>query len=121
MTRPPPSDRPRYSRSQLVKSYFLSVAGFTEPEAVTQPASAPQRDTSPLGLLASFFQRSTRAILLPDLPAVAPHACDRMCLGCLCVQHSVARCDLARSMHRSGVLRLPRAVHSDGCGELIVD
>ena len=37
----------------------MAVAGFTAPEALTQPAAAPPRDTSPFGMLKDLFVRSS--------------------------------------------------------------
>ena len=48
----------RYSRAQLVKSYFAAVTGFTSPEALTQPAAAPPVDNSIFGKIAALFARS---------------------------------------------------------------
>jgi SAM-dependent methyltransferase len=46
-----------YSRAQLVKSYFGCVAGFTQPEVLTEVSTRP--DDSVLGKLKRLFARSS--------------------------------------------------------------
>ncbi len=55
-------DNSGYGRVQLVKSYFTSVEGFTEPDVVTEVAPASPQPTTPwakaLKMVEMFMQRS---------------------------------------------------------------
>eukprot|EP00898_Chlorokybus_atmophyticus_P005716 jgi/Chlat1/6145/Chrsp41S05697 len=48
-----------YSRVQLVKSYFLSVRGFTQPEVITELENPPAQRRDFISTLVKLFQRSS--------------------------------------------------------------
>jgi hypothetical protein len=76
-----------YSRTLLVKSYFLAVAGFTEPEAVTEvilPGS-PLPDAHVDLFVCSFLLVASWPRLLSSLSACAAKSVCMHAGVCVCV------------------------------------
>ena len=81
-------DSTGFGRVQLVKSYFSAVAGFTEPEAVTQVDVQARKDVAcPLGAL----QLTTLLLCCACKPP------QRVCCNVRPASHTVSACTQART------------------------